>query len=893
MPQQPGYASTDPNFGLAAVPPPTPNPSGQPKGYASTDPNFGRVAAARPTTPPSAPPSRWEQLKTDVRSGLLGAAASPASLVSGLSNDPKASIMTPETVLGTAASIGAGAVVTAAAPVEAGAAGLIGVTKALPYAWRAGAGAARVLGAAIGGGTGAAIEGKPLTAPEGQPSISKAAAWQAALELGGGVAPAWLFNAVGRRFLASPVARQAVDYLKTSRLAHVEEAQRVLQQAQDALDAHAAARAATARQVGRSKNALAAKTEQVAKEWPVSEAAIQPIAPVPAHTPTPPAAGAATPPPGRAGHFTLPKPSPAVQQYLNGKLAERDAALGRPPIDLETPSATAPPVATPPPSGETAAIPPRPAGPWDANRAGEPPMAPVPAHTPSAAAAPSTSASVPPPGPNFPARAAAKVAEVVQGPAKSSKALLGEAVDAAAQSGPMVDISGVKRAVEAMHAKTRPERLVTEAVPPQTEAELLRQFITNKGKIQAGRVGVPSASPTDWRNLLGVDETHPLPGVLREIQDAPDRVPFAVAHQIKRNLNDAVNWAAPAKKQLQQITKGASQQVRGALRAVGHAPYEQATAAYADAAKLFAPNQLGAQISKLVETGNPERVVNSLVKINEPTKLQMLKEVLLHHGEQGGGTAGKLSGQQAWESLQSTVMYKHLIQPGIERFDTSVARMHPEFLRLLTDSPTAQQVYRRLQTINTAYKAAQQQAAAVMTQAAEGRAAARATKVGLQRQQRLAARGVEEARRSPVERQPGEDQLGRILTEQENAFEQSSLGKPQPSQGQQLGQVGYALLAHPGSPIQVASTLRLLARGPKTNDLIYWASLSDANTQQLVQAISSPRAADYVAALSRGVDQLMRQHGEKSSARTPPPGAGLLIRGHQPSAAAVPPPGPR
>ena len=507
------------------------------------------------------------------------------------------------------------------------------------------------------------------------------------------------------------------------------------------------------------------------------------------------------------------------------------------------------------------------------------------------------------PPPNFPAQAAGKVAEVVQGPAKSSKALLGEAVDAAAQSGPEIDITGVKRAVEAMHAKTRPERLVAEAVPPKTEQELIREFVAGQREnVTGARAGTAAAggvkpAATDWRSLLGVDESHPLPGVLSEIQNAPDQVPFAVAHQIKRNLNDAVNWAAPAKKQLQQITKGASQQIRGALRDAGHAPYEQATAAYGEVAKLFDRNQLGAQITRLVETGHADRVVSSsLIKPSEPIPLRMLKEVLLHHGEQGGGAEGRAAGQAAWDSLRSSVMYKYLIQPGLENFDKSVAKMHPEFLHLLTEDGPGRDVFERLATMadavkdveartaeqvtavtaagqeaRTAQRAASSQAAVLKQQGTQVAAQRAVERTALRGDAAQAARGVREARKP---------------TPAEKALDRSTLVQAQAPR-QIAAEGAYAALAPLGSPRQVAGFSRLVLGGPKVNDLIRWASLSPTATRAFVRAVTSPAPGQAVAALIRLKDWM--------GGETPP----AMAVGHQQGAgaparqpAAVPPPGP-
>jgi hypothetical protein len=202
----------------------------------------------------------------------------------------------------------------------------------------------------------------------------------------------------------------------------------------------------------------------------------------------------------------------------------------------------------------------------------------------------------------------------------------------------------------------------------------------------------------------------------------------------------------------------------------------------------------------------------------------------------------------------------------------------------------------RLTTIAQAVKASEAQTAqavggitgateAVGREAATAKAEAGVTRAGLSRAQREASRAVESARRSPAVPTPGEDQVSRMLTEQEDAFSKSSLGK-RPSAAQEVSDVAYATFAPPGSPRQVAGLARLIWRGPNVNDLIHWASLTDDNTQLLVRAVSSPNASQTVAALARGVQEIITQHSGRGRAKsgTPPP---ALVK-----PALTPPPGP-
>ena len=120
-------------------------------------------------------------------------------------------------------------------------------------------------------------------------------------------------------------------------------------------------------------------------------------------------------------------------------------------------------------------------------------------------------------------------------------------------------------------------------------------------------------------------------GVIRQILNAPGEVPFRAAHQLKRALDEGVNWESPAKKQVQQITKGLRSSLRDEMR--GFRPYDQATHAYESILPLYREG-LGAEVRQAA-IDNPESLVR-LIKRTEPTKAAMFRDLLLRQAEAGG-----------------------------------------------------------------------------------------------------------------------------------------------------------------------------------------------------------------------------------------------------------------
>ncbi len=354
---------------------------------------------------------------------------------------------------------------------------------------------------------------------------------------------------------------------------------------------------------------------------------------------------------------------------------------------------------------------------------------------------------------------------VVQGPAKRSLNKLGAAVETAAESGPDLNFAPIKARAQDLAAQIRPMA----SHGPSSDVD--RTFTSTFGTT-AGHLSTAEKAATLAKVGVTVEDTHPLPGVLQAIGDAPDVVPFKAAHQYKRLLDESVNWESPAKKQIQQITKATRNDLRAAM--TGHQPYDQATQAYANALPLFTKGA-AAKLHKAA-IDNPESLIDVL-KPNAPTRLDMLHEVLTTHATEGGGQA---EGEQAWNGIRAAWTRKHFISGGVEKFDSQVQKIDPEFLKTMYGDHEGQVVLGNLQQISTAY------------------------------QQALAQ----------------QEKLG-----------QSSLVKTI-SPRQALTDVAHIAVA-PHSPFTPARVADLALRGPKIKDLVEWAQYSPARTQLFVKAATN------------------------------------------------------
>lgn len=392
-----------------------------------------------------------------------------------------------------------------------------------------------------------------------------------------------------------------------------------------------------------------------------------------------------------------------------------------------------------------------------------------------------------------PKQAGTMVADTLNGPVKTAKDQLGDAVGAAAKSGPAIPTAPLKARLDELSAQITP--MASHAEPPAPKI------------IQTGpHAGKPQLDPAALASLT-VPADHPLPGALAKISEAlsdQSEISFEDAHKIKRLLDDVTTWDSPAKTQVKQITKGFRQTLREAMSS--HEPYNQATAAYSDISKLTGNKTLARQIQQDAVT-NPERIVK-LIKPDEPTKIQALKDLLLTHAADGGG---KEQGQAAWDAVSAAWTHKHLITGGPEKLLDRIGKMDPDFRQVMFDSDPAKKLaLTRLEQIGHAFQDAQTKGAEAIEQAKTGKIEAR--------------RAVQDARG---------------LTPDEERFKASGLAQAPPvveTGAHVLRAVGLSPLSFWGG----TSTMKLLWNGVKPADLIDWASRSDKGTQLLIKTINSP-----------------------------------------------------
>lgn len=514
-----------------------------------------------------------------------------------------------------------------------------------------------------------------------------------------------------------------------------------------------------------------------------------------------------------------------------------------------------------------------------AKAAGEQQVAEAAGRWPGAATPPPSAPGVLSPA----ARATRDIAGVVEGPARTSLDQLGQAVEDAAEGGPTINWSPIKQELMAKAERMQP-RILGEEASAGAAAEV-------RAAMGVGGRGLSDEEIRGFLAKQGIElaPDHPLPGVLGKIMSvAQEQIPFSDAHRFKRLLDEAVNWESPARKQLQQITKGIRSTLRTAM--TGHAPYDQATAAYASALPLFRQGY-AKRILKLA-TDDPDGLAR-LVKPTEPTRLQMLKELLLHHAEEGGGGE---AGRRAWNQLRSTVTHERFIKPGIEKFDETLAKADPQWVASLYDDAEGKRVLDNLKAISGAWRQAQEAAATNLAHVKElGGRAVTAARGEVTRKQMAAVNVVESGRAQREAMHAGltrarasqgqiRSQVARARkpTEEELKFSRSSLARPA-----QPAQVATDMLhmAMPGSGIwKLASAGRLWVRGPKVADLIEYAAYSPKGTQLLVQAVTGPAPGAALAALARWWNLEGSANPDPGvQASAPPPGQ---------EKAATPPPGP-
>lgn len=471
-----------------------------------------------------------------------------------------------------------------------------------------------------------------------------------------------------------------------------------------------------------------------------------------------------------------------------------------------------------------------------------------------------------------------------EGPVKRALDLAGQRIAAAAQDGPPVQMAPLKTALNEMAGKVRPTSLFPVEQGNTRGIGFLRNVDTGKQNLAAAASAQFKNDPAMLEILrkqigaaLGLPETHPLPGVLAQLQNAPETLSFADAHQLKRLLDEAVNWDRSAKKHLEGLTKGIRSTLREAMS--GHAPYDEATAAYQALVPLYRKG-VGAQVIRDAAT-NPDRVARALNSKN-PAAATAIRDLLVGQAAAGGDAA---AGQQAWDAIRATYTYDHVITGGIEKLGQRLSKLQtesPEFVKVVYGDQTAQQILGNLQKLAEAYQSAvahglDKAAAAKVSgesavqgtkwageaavtaakrqadeaaQAATGTARQVVTEAAQQGKQ--AVRAQQGANRQSLTRsmlQAREMREGHRATV--DRFKESSLRKFVGDDviHQELADTARATALGPGSFWGAMSAIRLLTRDAKATDILEWAAYSDYNTSRLTKLLMGqlpPRAAANV-----------------------------------------------
>lgn len=425
--------------------------------------------------------------------------------------------------------------------------------------------------------------------------------------------------------------------------------------------------------------------------------------------------------------------------------------------------------------------------------------------------------------PKAPAAAGRAAAQVLEGPAQNARDRAGAAVAEAARSGPPVNIRDLK--TEARRIFDEELRPAAEAFPRQAAEDAAEEAVSVGGrKLNVGDLGgmspaareaIQAAMADAHKEAVKEKLKAPSMQVIQRILNAEDEVSFEAAHLFKRELDDALLGTADKveKKRVTSIT----QHLRGGLRTAlsSHAPYNEATDAYRQIIPLYTKG-LAKDLQRLA-TENPEVVVNR-IRVKEPTKVGMLREVLTTQAEEGGG--GRV-GQAAWDSVRSAWTHQNVIRGHIDGLGKRLDRLTPEFTQEMYGDSAGTTVLQNLRAIDTAY----QQAAAK-------------------------------------------------TTTQEGRFLASSLAPRRVSKIEEVGaDIARAGALGPFSFWGGVSLMRLL-RGPKSADLLEWAAYSPTHTQMLVHALTSPVPGHVMGAILRGAGfPPLASHGQppQSPAGGPPP----------------------
>jgi Transglycosylase SLT domain len=519
------------------------------------------------------------------------------------------------------------------------------------------------------------------------------------------------------------------------------------------------------------------------------------------------------------------------------------------------------------------------------------------------------------------ASAAGKQANAViqEGGAAKARDIAGKAVDAAADSGPDIDITALKAEAQKVietqlqppatsFPRTSPAQIGAEEISAQSglaPSEIVKMQEKAAGgdtraaaNLQTLQEAVASAQGEAGKETL----KHPAIGVLSRILNAGDTVPFKDAHLWKVELDNAIRGTRDqsVRSQVASLTQKFTGSLRTAMKEAGHAPYEAATAAYAKIAPLYTKG-MAPRLRKLVME-EPEAVVR-LLNPSQPSKAKMFVDLLTHQAE-AGGDAGE--GRQALEAVQAAWVHQKLLQGGIEKLGDRLSKLPPAFRDAFLGDPKAKAVLDNLHLIDTAFKTAQltgergigaaktagkegveavgdlaaQRTSAAREAGYQGVNAARTARGDAIADVRQTGTAAVESAAQHVEPAKRALQEGRQAAKTaQGAFNKSSVSAytAKGSTRQAATDVLRAATLGPGKLYGAVSLARLLT-GPTAQDLLVWAAASPSGTRALVKAITSPAWDLAVADLVRSsgiLEGVTNKATGQSTPATKPQGSGV------------------
>jgi hypothetical protein len=294
-----------------------------------------------------------------------------------------------------------------------------------------------------------------------------------------------------------------------------------------------------------------------------------------------------------------------------------------------------------------------------------------------------------------PSRAGQLFDQVAQGPAKSVKDQLGEAVGEAAKGGPEVNAAPLRAKLDELAAQITPM-----ASHAQAEPLMIGGMKVPPEQVQA----LAEKHPELGLTLLPPE--HPLPAALDRIREAlgdHETIPFEEAHKIKTLLDGAVSWDRTAKKPAEQITKGFRQSLRQVM--ASHEPYNQATEAYGTVARLY--QDVGATKLHSAIEANPSAVV-SKIDWKNPATIGLIKEITQLPTEE----AGAHQGEAAFHAVRSAWTNENLIAKGPKAMANEIDRIEAsnsgqEFVQAMYGDPAGQTQWQNLKDIAKALRSVQ------------------------------------------------------------------------------------------------------------------------------------------------------------------------------------------